>query len=231
MLGTVDELIVDTDTQYVTQVVLADGRKFPAHDVFIGDGIVTLGGEAVSKRASGLASEDRTSEPVARSAATAPLPRAPAPAPVAAAPRAVRTAEIVPTRRIDENDLVIPIVDEELEVGKRVVEHGGVRVHSRMTERPVEKSVRLRDERVTVERRPIDRPLTMAEAEARFRDGSFEMKALSEVPIVGKRAHVVEEILITKNITERTETVRDTLRHTDAQVTELPSKHQIRERK
>jgi len=117
-----------------------------------------------------------------------------------------------------------------LEIGKRVVEHGGVRVHSHMTERPVEKTVRLRDERVTVERRPIDRALTMAEAEARFRDGSFEMKALSEVPIVGKRAHVVEEIFITKNITERTEKVRDNLRHTDAQGTERPSKHQPRGR-
>jgi len=232
MLGTVDELIVDTDTQYVTQVVLADGRKFPAHDVFIGDGIVTLGDETVRK-----------AEPVARQAAATPQPRAPAPAPqprapapaaappvTAAAPRAVRTAEIVPTGRVDENDLIIPIVDEELEIGKRVVEHGGVRVHSHMTERPVEKSVMLRDERVTVERRPIDRALSSAEAEARFRDGTFEMKALSEVPIVGKRAHVVEEIVITKNITERTEKVRDTLRHTDAQVTELPSKHQPRER-
>jgi len=92
-----------------------------------------------------------------------------------------------------------------------------------MTEKPVEKSVRLREERVTVERRPLDRALTQAEAEARFRDGSFEMKALSEVPVVGKRAHVIEEVIITKNITERTETIRDTLRHTDAEVTELPS--------
>jgi len=143
----------------------------------------------------------------------------------------VRTAEIVPTRNIDENELVIPIVDEELEVGKRVVEQGGVRVHSHMTERPVEKSVRLRDERVTVERRPVDRALSTAEAEARFRDGSFEMKAVSEVPIVGKRAHVVEEIFITKTVTERIEKVRDTLRHTDAQVSELPAKHQPGDRR
>src|SRR4051794_31897709 len=88
MLGTVDELIVDTDTQYVTQVVLTDGRKFPAHDVFIGDGMVTLGGEVV-----------RRAEPAMRTAAAAPLPRAPTPAaplpraptpaPAAAAPRAV----------------------------------------------------------------------------------------------------------------------------------------------
>lgn len=237
LLGTVDELIVDTDTQYVSQVVLSDGRKFPAHDVFIGDGIVTLGGELrrseTAARAATAPTPRAAAAPTPRAAVQPPTapPRVPAPQPVAAAPRAVRTAEIVPTRRIDENDLVIPIVDEELEVGKRVVEHGGVRVHSHMTEKPVEKSVRLRDERVTVERHPADRALSMAEAEARFRDGSFEMKALSEVPIVGKRAHVVEEIFITKNVTERTEKVRDTLRHTDAEVTELPSKHQSRDRK
>jgi len=233
----VDELIVDTDTQYVSQVVLSDGRKFPAHDVFIGDGMVTLGSESRSAP-SGARAEQRgetmarpVAAPVPRAPVQPPLPRAPTPPPVATAPRAVRTAEILPTRRIDEDELIIPIVDEELEVGKRVVEHGGVRIHAHTTEKPVEKTVRLRDERVTVERRPTDRALSMAEAEARFRDGSFEMKALSEVPIVGKRAHVVEEILITKNITERTEKIRETLRHTDAEVTELPRKQQSSDRK
>jgi len=228
----VDELIVDTDTQYVTQVVLSDGRKFPAHDVFIGDGIVTLGSERRSETMARPVAAPPGAAPMPRGPVQQPLPRAPVPpAPVAAAPRAVRAAEIVPTRRIDEGDLVVPIVDEELEIGKRVVEHGGVRVHAHMTEKPVEKTVRLRDERVTVERRPTDRALSMAEAEARFRDGSFEMKALSEVPIVGKRAHVIEEILITKNITERTEKIRETLRHTDAEVTELPLKQQSSDRK
>jgi len=234
LLGTVDELIVDTDTQYVSQVVLTDGRRYSAHDVFIGDGIVTLAHET---RREPLARPAAASTPQApprqaQPAQAQPAKAQPAPAqPAATAQRAVKAAEIVPTRRIEEGDLVIPIVDEELEVGKRVVESGGVRVQSHLTERPVEKAVRLRDERVTVERRPIDRALTAAEAEARFRDGSYEMKALSEVPIVGKRAHVVEEIFITKNITERTEKVRDTLRHTEAQVTELPSKLQSRDRK
>ncbi|MFT3925428.1 MAG: PRC and DUF2382 domain-containing protein [Myxococcales bacterium] len=233
LLGTVDELIVDTDTQYVTQVVLTDGRKFPAHDVFIGDGIVTLGNitrQTAPRTVAAPPSPRAVAAPPQPQPRQAPAPAPVATAPVATAPRAVRTAEIVPTRRIDEADLIIPIVDEELEVGKRVVESGGVRVQSHMAERPVEKSVRLRDERVTVERRPIDRPLTAAEADARFRDGSFEMKALSEVPIVGKRAHVVEEIFITKNITERTEKVRDTLRHTEAEVTELPSRLHTRDR-
>ncbi len=41
-LGRVSDLIVDTDTRYVAQVVLTDGRKFPAYDVYIEDAAVRL---------------------------------------------------------------------------------------------------------------------------------------------------------------------------------------------
>jgi uncharacterized protein (TIGR02271 family) len=199
VLGTVDELIVDTDSQRVTQVVLADGRQFSAHDVFIGDHVLTVGErrEAIAKAAP---------QPV-----RPPVP-APAPAPAYAKPRAN-----------EFGDLVIPVVDEEIDVGKRSIEAGGVRVRSHVVEKPFEQSVRLREERVNVERRPLDRALTLAEAEERLRDASMEMKALSEVPLIGKRAHVVEEIVIKKEVTERVEKVRDTVRHTDVDVTEFPS--------
>jgi len=118
--------------------------------------------------------------------------------------------------------LVVPIVDEEIELGKRTIDAGGVRVHSHIVERPYEQSVRLREERVNVERRPVDRPLTAREADERFHDEDMELRARAEVPIIGKRAHIVEEIIIKKEITERTERVRDTVRHTDAEVTEIP---------
>jgi hypothetical protein len=44
---------------------------------------------------------------------------------------------------------VVPVVEEQVDVGKRAVERGRVRVHTRVVERPV----RLRDEEVHVERR------------------------------------------------------------------------------
>ena len=52
-----------------------------------------------------------------------------------------------------DEDLIIPIVEEELEVGKREIEAGGVRVSTRVSSVPVEKSVTLREEHVSVERR------------------------------------------------------------------------------
>ena len=62
-------------------------------------------------------------------------------------------------RRVEgQEEVTIPVVEEDLTVGTREVERGHVRIYSRGTEQPVEEAVRLREERVTVERRPVDRP-------------------------------------------------------------------------
>ena len=111
----------------------------------------------------------------------------------------------------------IPVIEEELHVGKREVEGGGVRVRTRVVERPVEEVVRLREERVNVERRPVNRPITEADLSA-FREGSFELTERSEEAVVAKEARVVEEVAINKEVGERTETVRDTVRSTDVDV-------------
>jgi len=112
---------------------------------------------------------------------------------------------------------VVPVVEEELHVGKREVEGGGVRVRTRVVERPVEEVVRLREERVNVERRPVNRAITDADLNA-FREGSFELTERSEEAVVAKQARVVEEVAINKEVGERTETVRDTVRSTDVDV-------------
>jgi len=113
----------------------------------------------------------------------------------------------------------IPVIEEELRVGKREVEGGGVRVRTRVVERPVEEAVRLREERVNVERRPVNRPVSEADLNA-FREGTFELRERSEEAVVDKTARVVEEVAINKEVGERTETVRDTVRSTDVDVEE-----------
>jgi hypothetical protein len=55
---------------------------------------------------------------------------------------------------------VVPVVEEELRVGKRETQRGGVRVRSHSYEKPVYANVELREERSTVERRPADRRAT-----------------------------------------------------------------------
>ena len=117
----------------------------------------------------------------------------------------------------------IKVVEERLRVGKREVAGGAVRVRSYVVERPVEEQVRLHEERVSVERRPVDRPVTGAEATA-FQERTIEARATSEEAVVGKEARVVEEIGIRKEATERTETIHDTVRSTKVDVEDATTK-------
>jgi uncharacterized protein (TIGR02271 family) len=112
----------------------------------------------------------------------------------------------------------IPVVEEEMTVGKRQVQRGRVRVFTRVTERPVEESVNLREEHATIERRPVDRPASEADMAAAMKGGSVEIRETSEEAVVGKKARVVEEVEIGKESSERTETVRDTVRETHVDV-------------
>ena len=98
------------------------------------------------------------------------------------------------------------MVEEDITIGKREVERGHVRIYSRVTEQPVEEAVRLREEKVTVERRPVDRPATEADFAAAGKD-VIEMTEKAEEPVVSKRARVVEEVVVHKDVTEHTETV------------------------
>lgn len=114
----------------------------------------------------------------------------------------------------------IPVVQEELRIGKRAVQRGGLRVFSRLVETPVEETVALREEHATIQRHAVDRPATDADL-ASLRDGVIEVRETGEEVVAQKVARVTEEIEIGKQVTERQETVRDTVRHTDVRVEEV----------
>jgi stress response protein YsnF len=123
---------------------------------------------------------------------------------------------------ISDDDTTISRIEENLEVGKREVERGGVRVRSRIVERPVEESVRLREEHINIERNTVDRPVSGDEL-SNFQERDIELTERSEVPVVNKEARVVEEIRVTKDVDQREETVRDTVRSTDVDIENIDS--------
>lgn len=112
------------------------------------------------------------------------------------------------------------VIEENLQVGKRVEQTGGARLRSRIVERPVEASVRLREEHVTVNRTPVNRPATEADFNA-FKEGDIEITESAERAVVGKEARVVEEVTLGKEVTEREETIHDTVRKTEVDVERL----------
>jgi len=116
---------------------------------------------------------------------------------------------------------VVPVVEEELSVGKRKVATGGVRVTSHVTETPVEETVRLREEHVEARRERADRVLSPEEAEAAFEERTVEVMGTSEEAVVRKEAHVVGEVSVGRRVEEREETVRDTVRRSEVEVEEV----------
>ncbi len=142
-------------------------------------------------------------------------------APVVAAPVAPVAAPVGVAATAPVSGDKLQVIKEDLVVGKRAVEQGAVRVTSRVVETPVEEQVRLQEERVIVDRRPVNRPLTGVAADA-FRERTLTATARSEEAVVGKEARIVEEIGLRKEASERVETVRDTVRETKVDVEQVP---------
>lgn len=114
----------------------------------------------------------------------------------------------------------LPIIEETLKVGKREVGRGGVRVRSYIVEEPVSEQVSLREEHVNVERRAVDQPLSSAQGDI-FQERTIELTETAEEVVVAKEARVTEELVINKDVEQRTETVSDTVRHTEVDVERL----------
>ena len=109
--------------------------------------------------------------------------------------------------------------EEELKVGKREVETGGVRAFTRVTETPVEETVNLRDEKVDVQRHKVDRPVS--EGDHIFEEESVAFTERHEEAVVSKETHVTEEVVINQEVEEHPETIRETLRSQEIDIETL----------
>ena len=121
-----------------------------------------------------------------------------------------------------EREETIPIVEEELHVGMRLVEQGGVRVRSRVVEEPVTKTVTLRDEEINIERRPVNG--RVENAEGLFEERDIRMTETDEKAVVEKEARVKEEVVVRKDTDERVERISDTVRSTEVDVDRDPGR-------
>ena len=204
-IGTVTEMLIDPDAERVDSILVDRRKRIPAADFALREGRVVVRGIMHDGELEMSGAE--TTE-TAEQTHTAAMQRE---------ANAKHVAGV--TRAADENEIVLPVIEEQLQIGKRTVESGAARVRTTVTERPVEETVTLREENVTVERRPVDR--AVGNAPDAFREGTIEVTEMAEVPVVGKQARVVEEVVVGKNVTEHEETVRDTVKRTDVEVEQI----------
>lgn len=116
---------------------------------------------------------------------------------------------------------VVPVVEERVAVGKRVSDHGReIRVHTDVVSDRVSENVNLRDETVSVEKRPVERRVSAEDAERMLDGRSVSMTERDEEAVVAKEAVVTDEIVLKKAAADRVEHVEETVRKTKVDVEE-----------
>jgi uncharacterized protein (TIGR02271 family) len=112
----------------------------------------------------------------------------------------------------------IPIVEEELRIGKRVVERGGARVRTYIRETPVHEQVTRREEHVNIERRPVDQSQAANLGPDALQERTIDVRETAEEAVVQKVANVREELVVSKTAEERVQQIDETVRHTEVEV-------------
>lgn len=114
---------------------------------------------------------------------------------------------------------VIRLAEEQLNVGKRLVQDGSTRIRRFVTERPVESSVTLHEEHAQVLRRAITDPGYIADVD--WSDKTIEVTESAEQAVVSKSSRVVEEVVVRKEGSDRVETIKDKVRKQELEVERL----------
>jgi len=117
------------------------------------------------------------------------------------------------------HDEVLRLAEEQLQVGKKLVETGATRVRRFTTEREVAQDVTLHEEHAEVLRRAITDPAYVGDID--WSDRAIDVVETAEQALVSKTARVVEEISLKNVGTDHIETVHEKLRRQQAEITRV----------
>ena len=135
--------------------------------------------------------------------------------------RTAATAARTGTASAATDDTTVQLAEERLAVGKRALSGGTTRIRRYVVETPVEEQVTLHTEKVTLDRHPVSGE-GQTVGDAAFTDKTIEMTETSEEAVVSKAARVVEEVSLRKEVAERVETVKDTVRRDEVDIEQVP---------
>ena len=142
---------------------------------------------------------------------------------VEAIEKEVATTPLAPVQRIATSPMaakvhsdVLKLAEEQLQVGKEMVETGRTRVRRFTTEREVSQDVSLHEEHAEVLRRAITEPMSFKDVD--WADSEIEVVETAEHALANKTARVVEEIALKKVGSDHVETIHERLRRQQAEV-------------
>jgi len=110
----------------------------------------------------------------------------------------------------------LTLAEEEVEIGKRQVSDGFVRLRRYTVEESVSEDISLYDQHAEVFRHAVDDPSYLNDVD--WSDKTIEVEESHEVPVVSKTAHIREEVGVRSEGTERVETVKESVRRQEVKV-------------
>jgi hypothetical protein len=111
---------------------------------------------------------------------------------------------------------VLALAEEQINVGKRVIQEGATRIRRYVTEMPVEAQVTLHEEHARVIRRAVADPNFVRNVD--WTDKTIEITESIEEPVVTKSVHVAEEVVIKREGSDHVKTVKDKVRRQQVEV-------------
>jgi uncharacterized protein (TIGR02271 family) len=114
---------------------------------------------------------------------------------------------------------MLRVAEEQINVGKRIVEAGHTRVRRFVVDKPVEAKITLHEEHAEVIRRAISDPAYLKDID--WSEKTIDITETAEEPVVNKTARITEEIVIRKQGSDSTRTVHDTVRSQQVEVDHL----------
>src|SRR5256714_1732495 len=118
----------------------------------------------------------------------------------------------------------VQLTQEELKVGKRQVEYGGVRLRKIIRTETVNQPVELQREEIAIERVPAGQAKPGSKS---FNQEEIYIPLRREEPVVQKESRVTEEVRATKRKQTEKQTVSEQLRKEDVQIDRGPGQRNV----
>lgn len=115
----------------------------------------------------------------------------------------------------EERD-ALKLAEEQVDIGKRQVSDGVVRLRRYTVEDEVAEDVSLFEQHADVFRTAVDEPAYLSDVD--WSEKTIEVEESHEVPTVSKTARIKEEVGVRNETSERVETVKDTVRRQEVEV-------------
>ena len=129
-------------------------------------------------------------------------------------------APITPAPNKFTGEGTIRVAEEQLNLGKRLVESGITRVRRYVVEKPVEASITLHEEHAEVLRRAISDPGYVKDID--WSEKTIDVTETAEEAVVNKTTRIAEEVVIRKQGSDRMQTVHDTVRRQEVEIEHVP---------